>query len=260
MDCSAWELLNLKPSTVLDIPHQLADQFGISQTALAAALQGYLIQTLGKDDIEKRFGIVKPSRYFVGTTKHYSWPKGAGMYQMDSEEQSAKLTIAIVGIGSGQIIDVPVDLQARMDSTKLRTMLETAIADQQAIYAVVAIIGSTEQGAVDPLTDVLALRTEFESRGLSFVVHCDGAWGGYFASMIREPDRLDGSKGHSSYVPTRALSKYTERQLDAYKYADSITIDPHKYEIRSRAYQQLTLVDLGIAPILLVASVTEMAG
>ena len=84
---------------------------------------------------------------------------------------------AIAGIGSGQIIDVPVDLQARMDPKKLREMLENAVTKKQALYAVVAIIGSTEQGAVDPLTEVLALRTEFEKQGLSFVVHCDGAWG-----------------------------------------------------------------------------------
>ena len=167
---------------------------------------------------------------------------------------------AIAGIGSSRIIDVPVDLQARMDSVKLRKMLEAAIANRQAIYAVVAIIGSTEQGAVDPLTDILALRTEFESLGLSFVIHCDGAWGGYFASMIREPGPESVPKGQSSYVPTRALSEYTERQLDAYKYADSITIDPHKYVPRSPICRLLTLADLDIALTLLVASVTVMAG
>ena len=117
-----------------------------------------------------------------------------------------------------------------MDPKKLREMLESALEESRAIYSVVAIIGSTEQGAVDPLTEVLALRTEFEKRGLSFVVHCDAAWGGYFASCVRSPPpKLEKDmKGEPEYVPTLAVSPYTCQQLLALGQADSITIDPHK--------------------------------
>ncbi|CUA75437.1 hypothetical protein RSOLAG22IIIB_11727 [Rhizoctonia solani] len=73
---TAWELLNLKPETVFDIPERLQNEYAISAGALSAALNPYLIQTCGKDVLEKKFNI-KPSKYFVGTTKHYSWPKGA---------------------------------------------------------------------------------------------------------------------------------------------------------------------------------------
>lgn len=78
MECSTWELLNLKPSTILNIPDQLFQQFGVSQTMLGAALKPFTIQTTGKDFLEKRFGIERPARMFVGATKHYSWPKGGG--------------------------------------------------------------------------------------------------------------------------------------------------------------------------------------
>ena len=78
MDCTSWELLNLKPTTVLNIPQALSDVYGISQTALAAAMKEYSIQTKGKDYLEKEFKIDKLAEFFVGTTKHYSWPKGAG--------------------------------------------------------------------------------------------------------------------------------------------------------------------------------------
>ena len=142
--------------------------------------------------------------------------------------QSANRSTAIAGIGSKQIRDVPVDLRARMDPKQLRKMLKASLDNRQALYAVVAIIGSTEQGAVDPLTDILDLRREFERQGLSFVVHCDGAWGGYFATMIREQKSTGLPKGQASYAPTLALSEYTEKQLYAYEHADSITIDPHK--------------------------------
>lgn len=123
-----------------------------------------------------------------------------------------------------------------MDPAALRRMLEDALAKNRAVYAVIAIIGSTEHGAVDPLVSVLKLRQQFEKKGLSFVVHCDGAWGGYFASCIRETDIMKNirlkeaglAKGASSFVPTMALTPYTRKQLAWYGRADSITIDPHK--------------------------------
>ena len=59
MECSMWELLNLKPSTVLNIPDQLYKTYGISQTALGNALRTYSIQTVGKDYLETEFNIDK---------------------------------------------------------------------------------------------------------------------------------------------------------------------------------------------------------
>ena len=76
---STWELLNLKPSTVLNIPTQLLDQYGISAVFLAEALKPHLIQTKGKDALEKQFFTnINPGRHYITTTKHYSWPKGGG--------------------------------------------------------------------------------------------------------------------------------------------------------------------------------------
>ena len=52
------------------------------------------------------------------------------------------------------------------------------------MYQVTAIIGSTEEGAVDPLCEILALRRKYQAKGLSFNVHADAAWGGYFCTML----------------------------------------------------------------------------
>lgn len=78
MECSTWELLNLTPDTILNIPDRLYEEFGISQTALAAAMKDFSIQTVGRSYLEKEFGIELETQMFVGMTKHYSWPKGAG--------------------------------------------------------------------------------------------------------------------------------------------------------------------------------------
>lgn len=78
LDCSSWELLNLKPSTILDLPQQLYKQFGISSSALAKALDPYLAQTLGKASLLGQFQVEQEPQFFVTSTRHYSWPKGAG--------------------------------------------------------------------------------------------------------------------------------------------------------------------------------------
>ncbi|KEP47769.1 pyridoxal-dependent decarboxylase domain protein [Rhizoctonia solani 123E] len=209
----AWDLLNLKPETVFEIPERLENEFGISSTFLSATMNKYLIQSIGKDVLEKKFGITKPTRYFVGGTKHYSWPKGA----------------ALTGIGSDNIIDIPVDTNARLDSTQLDRLLQECLDEKRAVYAVVAIMGSTEHGAVDPLKDVVELRTKYQKQGLSFAIHADAAWGGYFASLLREEGlrSLPPDPGNQ-YVPELALSSHTRTQLEHLQYADSITIDPHK--------------------------------
>lgn len=78
LECSTWELLNLAPSAVAGLPEQLYNTYGISTSYLQSVMQPWLIQTVGKDFLEKEYKITLPSQIFVGSTKHYSWPKGAG--------------------------------------------------------------------------------------------------------------------------------------------------------------------------------------
>lgn len=134
---------------------------------------------------------------------------------------------AISGIGSDNFINVAVDEDARMDINDLRVHLDDCLSSQTPVYGGVAIMGSTEHGACDPLADLVSLRLEYQAKGLSFAIHADAAWGGYFASFIdRSP------KGPPSdmlpLVPALALQRYTMRQLQHLEFADSITIDPHK--------------------------------
>jgi glutamate/tyrosine decarboxylase-like PLP-dependent enzyme len=104
---------------------------------------------------------------------------------------------------------------------------------RQAVYAVVAIMGSTEEGAVERLSEILKIREELQNEyGMSFLVHADAAWGGYFATMLnpkRESfdDRLDRSK-NGQLVPSLCLKKDTEEDLRKLNEVDSITVDPHK--------------------------------
>ncbi|KAF2702797.1 pyridoxal-dependent decarboxylase domain protein [Pleomassaria siparia CBS 279.74] len=219
---TTWELLNLKPEAVLDIPDRLNNEYGISSKFLEDVLDTFGIQSRGKDSLEREFGITKPAQYIVSNTRHYSWPKGA----------------AIAGIGSDNVVGVDVDHGARIDVRKLEECLHKHLRDEQAVYAVVAIIGSTEEGAVDPLGEILALHRRFQARGLSFLVHADAAWGGYFASMLPRdyspgmggvlPVDPTGGGISEGFVPDSSLRVETQEDIWWLRHADSITVDPHK--------------------------------
>ncbi|OJD29629.1 pyridoxal-dependent decarboxylase domain protein [Diplodia corticola] len=255
-----WELLNLRPKTILDIPQQLQSQYKISPTFLQKALDKYNIQTCGKDALVEHFTIKKQPTIMVSSSRHYSWPKGG----------------AIAGVGSGNIIGIQVDDSARVDLADLEKQLEDHRLDGRAVYAVVAVIGSTEEGAVDPLQKILELRQKFQAKGMSFLVHADAAWGGYFTTMLRkakkdykpaglqkkkdkktaddaegaseqEEEESDGDysedsdavseisvvrsgrgPGTDGFVPGLSLRVETQRDLAALRFCDSVTVDPHK--------------------------------
>ncbi|CAH0051282.1 unnamed protein product [Clonostachys solani] len=91
------------------------------------------------------------------------------------------------------------------------------------------------EGAVDSLSSILALRKQFQARGLSFLVHGDAAWGGYFCTMLPknyhpgEVINLPTEMGESDgFVPDASLRAETQEDLYALRFADSITVDPHK--------------------------------
>ena len=86
----------------------------------------------------------------VSNTNHYSWPKSC----------------ALLGIGSKNMIGVRVDNSAALDLDHLKEILEDHLQNRRAIYSVVAIIGSTEEGAVDDLEAILQIRSDFQRRGV----------------------------------------------------------------------------------------------
>ena len=100
---------------------------------------------------------------------HYSWEKGPGA----------------IGIGSRQVVPIPVGAKYRTDMGQLRQRLEWALRERVPVIAVIGVVGATEEGAVDPMHEMVALRQEFAARGLSFSLHCDAAYGGYIAACFR---------------------------------------------------------------------------
>ncbi|KAJ3806191.1 hypothetical protein F5876DRAFT_69154 [Lentinula aff. lateritia] len=68
-DFTTWELLNILPTDVLNIPTHLNKEYSITAQFLQDALNPYLKQTIGKEHLECKFQ-VKPMAYFASTTMH----------------------------------------------------------------------------------------------------------------------------------------------------------------------------------------------
>lgn len=147
-----WQLLNVKVDDVLALPARLQNDCDISAEVLTTALDEYSVQNLGLAEFSQRFlpGL-QPAVCMVPGTKHYSCPKAAA-----------------VGLGSSNLINIPVNVDARMNVQDLRASLQQCLEDQRPVVQVIAAIGSTEESAIDPLHEILALREEFRQQGLEF--------------------------------------------------------------------------------------------
>jgi len=109
----------------------------------------------------------------------------------------------ISGVLGIPFVSVPVDAQARLDLLALERLLES-----RRIGTVVATLGTTAIGSVDPLPGLLALQQRH-----GFRIHADAAYGGYYT--------LAGNLGAAA---TAAFAQAS--------HVDSIVIDPHKHGLQ----------------------------
>jgi tyrosine decarboxylase / aspartate 1-decarboxylase len=98
---------------------------------------------------------------------------------------------------------VPCDASGRMDLAAL-----SARVARGDVGTVVATLGTTATGSVDPLPEILELQAQHGVR-----IHADAAYGGYF-------------------VLARNLREETARAFARIREADSIVIDPHKHGLQ----------------------------
>jgi glutamate/tyrosine decarboxylase-like PLP-dependent enzyme len=134
----------------------------------------------------------------------------------------------LLGLGKAQLWSVDVDDHMRISPSALQDRLDEARAKDIPVLAVVAVLGTTEFGAIDPVHKVQAIREAEEAKGRGFALHIDAAWGGYLASIFRQED--------GQMVPYKKLrrqfhyfpSEDVYQSFAALAHADTITVDPHK--------------------------------
>ncbi len=126
-----------------------------------------------------------PGRKIIANEQaHYTHKRISGVLQLEFEA-------------------VPCDSRGRMDLDALEDRLK-----KNNVGTVVATLGTTATGSVDPLAEILALRERY-----GFRIHVDAAYGGYFtlASNLAAPAK-------------QSFAKVGQ--------ADSIVIDPHKHGLQ----------------------------
>ena len=207
-ELDTWTLLNLDLDVVAGLPAALFE-LGIDPAALTRILTGYSVQNIGLVEFYRSFmGDVRQTPVLLApATSHYSWPKAA----------------TLLGLGANAVASQRVTRDARLDLEHVEWTLAEMRRRRVPVLCAVAVIGSTEESAVDPLDGLLALRRQFRERGLNFAIHADAAWGGYFRSMLRGEEGAEDTS-----IPSFAMSPYVVRQYQVLGQADSITVDPHK--------------------------------
>jgi glutamate/tyrosine decarboxylase-like PLP-dependent enzyme/anti-sigma regulatory factor (Ser/Thr protein kinase) len=221
---TAWELVNLAPGEALDLKERMVLSYMRQHREMRGAeglaqanerLKRHDILSLGDHAFFSRLtggDALQPGIMFAPRTIHYSWVKGPGA----------------IGIGAQQVVPIPVNADYRMDVARLRQELEKALKEKRPVIAVVGVVGTTEEGAVDPLDEMIELREEFAQRGLSFSLHCDAAYGGYIAACFRTSagefrERADMQQEYAGWPSAEVYRSYA-----ALKDVDSVTVDPHK--------------------------------
>ncbi|RLB85782.1 MAG: hypothetical protein DRH24_00890 [Deltaproteobacteria bacterium] len=130
-------------------------------------------------------GRLQPDRKIVASSQaHYTHRRISDVLQLNFES-------------------VPVDTRAKIDLNTLEKILR-----QEDIGIVVATLGTTACGSVDPLHELLELQQHYRFR-----VHVAAAYGGYFALA----DNLDSD---------------VQASFDRLNKVDSIVVDPHKHGLQ----------------------------
>jgi glutamate/tyrosine decarboxylase-like PLP-dependent enzyme len=163
----------------------------------------------------------------------------------------------VLGYGEDAARLIPVNERFQLDVAALREAIH-GLAPDEYVAAVIGIVGTTEEGAVDPIHRIRFLRDECErDLNRSFWIHIDAAWGGYLRTLfsgvaaqhvphgagldavcdeyiqaldLHERFELDVGVEHPDVrsLEIRWSDRETYAALLAMSDGDSTTVDPHK--------------------------------
>ncbi len=210
-----WQAFNLGPADAIALleawRHWLSCQDHDERQRWRAAVDAQRIEHLGLTKFFSRHRDLRTPCVLAPITAHYSWSKG----------------LKLLGLGRDQLRLLPV-AGMRLDPAALQQELERCEYERQPVLMAVAVLGSTEYGTIDPVDEVVVARERSRRHGLGFSVHVDAAWGGYLATLFREPDGAlrafeDIRREYRDFPRPEVHAAFS-----ALSQVDSVTVDPHK--------------------------------
>ena len=210
-----WQAFNLAPAAALallaDWQRWLAAQTPAVRRQWQSRVEAQRIETLGLAGFFDRHPALRPPWVLAPVTAHYSWSKG----------------MKLLGLGRAQLALLP-ERGMRLDADALQATLERCLREHQPVLLAVAVLGTTEYGTVDPVDRVVDARDAMAARGLGFGVHVDAAWGGYLATLFRNPDGSLRSRQEVGAEFAAFPLPQVHAAFAALHRSDSVTVDPHK--------------------------------
>jgi len=171
-DLNDVQLASLRPNECIYLLARFVD--GLRRSETGDDLSGAAWKVLNESEYSISRGVhaatsMAPPVILVASTAHYSIKKAA----------------QVLGLGRDSVWTVPVDKHFRMDTKALRERILRARTRGLNPFCVIATAGSTEEGSVDPIHEIVDLRAELEKEyDLSFWLHVDAAWGGFIRTLF----------------------------------------------------------------------------
>jgi len=125
----------------------------------------------------------------------------AVVYLSDQTHTATDRALRLLGFRTDQVRRIPADSAFRMDTETLRERIRLDIRNGLRPFALIANAGTTNTGAIDPMSEMSAIARDF-----GLWLHVDAAYGGF-----------------------AALTKRGCRLLAGIENADSVVLDPHKW-------------------------------
>lgn len=262
---SAWQLLNLSQDETLALPAQLAAVTGEDEAQIWKVLgEQYSLNARGMNFFHDTYLAkedIKAPAIIVPSSKHYSWVKSTSLLGLGGGQKGLTPSemCDINRIANDGLLNVYVDEEGRVDTQLLNRVLDTCREHKKPVIMNVAVVGSTEEGAVDPVESLLSIREQYRSsyhtnpsQRFEYSVHTDAAWGGYFMACIRNAYEMDQTTDDPANLFDNSHSWFRDSVFQSMKEihrCDSVTIDPHKmgyvpYPAGSLTYRNENIINL----------------
>ncbi len=184
----------------------LAYELSPSVTLLEESLCKWFAKKIGFNDLSGGIaasgGTLSNLNALIAARNNAGLGKNPNSVLLVSEDAHSSFVkcIRVMGLDINNLVRIKTDNQGRMDINDLRNSLDKCIVENKKIFAIVATLGTTVRGAIDPIKEISEICKE-----RNIWLHIDGSIGGIFAVTS---------------IPIKGLNDINQ--------ANSITINPQK--------------------------------